>query len=68
MTFMTILADYGWATVLIGGPIVLAAAMLFAKISNRNVPDRNSATEEGTRKLYRAANAEERAREDSDGS
>jgi hypothetical protein len=57
------LADHAWAIVIIGGPILLAAAVLWAKLANRRRPARNPVSERGSRDLYRRLDAEARADE-----
>lgn len=57
------LADHAWAIVIIGGPILLAAAILWSKLANRRRPARNPVSERGSRDLYRRLDAEAQADE-----
>lgn len=53
------LADHAWAIVIIGGPILLAIAVLWAKLANRRRPARDPVSERGSRALYERLDAEE---------
>jgi len=57
------LADHAWTIVIIGGPIALAAALLWAKLANRRRPVADPVSERGSRALYQRIDAEDRARE-----
>ncbi|MDR6789105.1 hypothetical protein J2Y58_002474 [Sphingomonas sp. BE138] len=51
-----------WSFVVIAGPIVLVAALLFAMLRNRRSPREEQRTEEATRDLYKQQSAEDRKR------
>jgi hypothetical protein len=53
------LADHAWAIVIIGGPTLLAIAVLCAKLANRRRPARDPVSERGSRALYDRLDAEE---------
>ena len=52
-----------WSFVVIAGPIILVAALLFAMLRNRKRSPREEAhTEQATRELYKQQSAEDRTR------
>jgi hypothetical protein len=52
-----------WSFVVIVGPIILVAALLFAMLRNRKRSPREEArTEQATRELYKQQSAEDRTR------
>lgn len=51
-----------WSAVVVIGPIVLVAALLFAILRNRRSPREEAHTEAATRELYKEQSAEDRAR------
>lgn len=51
-----------WSFVVIAGPIILVAALLFAIMRNRRSHRDEARTEEATRALYKEQSAEDRAR------
>jgi len=52
-----------WSFVVIVGPIILVAALLFAMLRNRKRSPREEArTEKATRELYKQQSAEDRTR------
>ncbi|GAA4215887.1 hypothetical protein GCM10022253_11180 [Sphingomonas endophytica] len=55
--------DGWWSFVVIVGPIILVAALLFAMLRNRKRSPREEArTEQATRELYKQQSAEDRTR------
>ncbi|MHC9419138.1 hypothetical protein ACYZX9_11150 [Sphingomonas citri] len=54
--------DGVWSFVVIAGPIILVAALLFAILRNRRSRHDEARTEEATRALYKEQSAEDRAR------
>lgn len=56
----SIFGDSLWAIVVVGGFIVLAAALAFAKLRNKTTPVQDARTEQATRDLYK-----EQSRQDS---
>ncbi|KQN92473.1 hypothetical protein ASE95_07060 [Sphingomonas sp. Leaf231] len=51
-----------WSFVVIAGPIILVAALLFAMLRNRRTPRQEARTEQATRELYKQQSAEDRPR------
>ncbi|MBB6504870.1 hypothetical protein F4693_001847 [Sphingomonas endophytica] len=52
-----------WSFVVIAGPIILVAALLFAILRNRGrTPREEARTEQATRELYKQQSAEDRTR------
>jgi hypothetical protein len=51
-----------WSFVVIAGPIILVAALLFAILRNRRSRHEEARTEDATRTLYKEQSAEDRAR------
>ena len=54
--------DHIWAIVVIGGPIVLAAVLIWARIRNKPTAHEEAQTDQATRDLYR-----DQARQDGTG-
>ena len=52
-----------WGLLTILGPIVLAAALIWAMLHNRSSRREIERTEEATKKLYEEQNADDEARE-----
>jgi hypothetical protein len=55
------MGDGLWAFVVIGGFIILAAAIAFAKLRNKTGPRTEAYTEQKTRELYKEQSAQDRA-------
>lgn len=56
--------DFGggiWGFVVIGGPILLALALIWAKLNNRRSNASERRTEEATRNLYEQQDREDKA-------
>ena len=51
-----------WSIVVVAGPIVLVAGLLFAILRNRRTPAEEARTEQATRDLYKEQSAEDRPR------
>lgn len=51
-----------WSFVVIAGPIILVAALLFAMLRNRRKPHEEARTEQATHELYKQQSAEDRTR------
>ena len=51
-----------WGIVVIGGFIVLGAAIIFARLRNRTTPEEDRRTAEATRAMYKEQSAEDDAR------
>jgi hypothetical protein len=58
----TTFGDSLWAFVVVGGFLILAAAIAFAKLRNRTTPRQDARTEQATHDLYKETSAEDRAR------
>ncbi|WP_294197113.1 hypothetical protein [uncultured Sphingomonas sp.] len=56
------IGDGLWSFVVIGGPIVLVLALLFAMLRNRRSARDEAHTEQATRDLYKQQSAEDRPR------
>ena len=56
------IGDGLWSFVVIAGPIILVAALLFAMLRNRRKPHEEARTEQATRELYKQQSAEDRTR------
>jgi hypothetical protein len=56
------MGDSLWSLVVIAGPIVLVAALLFAIVRNRRTAREEAHTEQATRELYKRQSAEDRPR------
>ncbi|WP_394646330.1 hypothetical protein [uncultured Sphingomonas sp.] len=56
------IGDGLWSFVVIGGPIVLVLALLFAMLRNRRSARDEARTEQATRDLYKRQSAEDRPR------
>lgn len=55
------MGDGLWAFVVIGGFLILAAAIAYAKMKNRSGPRSEAYTEQKTRELYKEQSAQDRA-------
>lgn len=55
------MGDGLWAFVVIGGFVILAAAIAFAKLRNRTGPRSRAFTEQKTRELYKDQTGPDRA-------
>ena len=49
-----------WAIVVVGGFVVLGLAIAYAMKRNKVTPEQNRRTEEATRRMYDAQNADDR--------
>lgn len=58
----SLFGDSLWGFVVIGGFLILAAALAFAKFGNRVTPEQERRTEQATRELYEEQSAEDDAR------
>ena len=56
------LTDHIYAILLIGGPILLAAVLIWARVKNKATPHEEARSEQATRDLYR-----DQARQDGTG-
>lgn len=54
--------DSLWAFVVVGGFVILLAALLYGRLSNKQTPREEARTEAATRKMYKEQSAEDDAR------
>ena len=56
------MGDSLWAFVVVGGFVILLAALLYGRLSNKRSPAEEARTEAATRDLYREQSAEDEPR------
>lgn len=54
--------DSLWAFVVVGGFVILGAALLYARLRNRTTPEQDRRRDEATRTLYKDLSEEDRSR------